>query len=87
MLTLKECMDLAGLEVEEIEAIAEHERIPPIVAAELGHCLVATADGRRRIRSMIADDVERARRLGNQHHAAELRRVLSRYLGTHPDCR
>ena len=87
MVTLKECMDLTGLEVEEIDAIAEHERVPQIVAAELGHFLLATADGRRRIRSMISDDIERARRLGNQHHAAELGRVLSKYLGMHPDCR
>jgi len=27
MLTLQECIDLSGLEVEEIEAIAQHERI------------------------------------------------------------
>ena len=87
MLTLKECMDLTGLEVEEIEAIAEHERIPQIVAAELGYVLVATADGRRRIRSMICDDMECARRSGNQDRAAELGRVLSNYVGMHPDCR
>ena len=37
MLTLQECIDLSGLEVEEIEAIARHERIPEIVAAELGN--------------------------------------------------
>jgi hypothetical protein len=87
VVTLKECMDLTGLEVEEIDAIAEHERVPQIVAAELGHFLLATADGRRRIRSMISDDMERARRSGNKQHAAELGRVLSKYLGMHPDCR
>lgn len=87
MVTLQECIDLAGLEVEEIDAIAEHERVPQIVAAELGHCLLATADGRLRIRSMIADDLERALRLGNQRHAAELGRVLSNYVRVHPDCR
>jgi hypothetical protein len=31
-----------GLEVEVIEAIARHERIPEIVAAELGNHLLAT---------------------------------------------
>ena len=36
MVTLNECMDLTGLEVEEIDAIAEHERVPQIVAAEIG---------------------------------------------------
>jgi len=61
MLTLQECIDLSGLEVEEIEAIARHERIPEIVAAELGNHLLATSDGRRRIRRMIADNLSRAR--------------------------
>ena len=61
MLTLKECMDLSGLEVEEIEAIAQHEHIPEIVAAELGNYLLATSDGRRRIRRMIADNLSHAR--------------------------
>ncbi len=87
MVTLQECMDLAGLEVGEVDAIAEHERVPPIVAAELGCSLLATPDGRRRIRGMIADDMERALRAGNQRHAAELGRVLSNYVRVHPDCR
>jgi hypothetical protein len=85
MVTLQECMDLTGLEAEEIDAIAEHERVPQIVAAEMGYFLLATADGRLRIRSMIADDMERALRLGNRHHAAELGRVLSKYVRMHPD--
>jgi len=61
MLTLQECIDLSGLEFEEIEAIAQHERIPEIVAAELGNYLLATSDGRRRIRRMIADKLSHAR--------------------------
>ena len=65
MLTLQECIDLSGLEVEEIEAIARHERIPEIVAAELGNHLLATSDGRRRIRRMLADNLSQAR------HAAD----------------
>ena len=61
MLTLQECIDLSGLEFEEIEAIAQHERMPEIVAAELGNYLLATSDGRRRIRRMIADKPSHAR--------------------------
>jgi len=60
MLTLQECIDLSGLEVEEIEAIARRERIPEIVAAQLGNYLLATSDGRRRIRRMIADNLSEA---------------------------
>jgi hypothetical protein len=44
MVTLKECMDLTGLEVEEIDAIAEHEL--PQIAPRAGPFLAAS-DGRR----------------------------------------
>lgn len=85
MLTLKECIDWSGLEEEEIEAIAEHERIPDLVAAELGHSLLSTPEGRRRIKGMLADDLDRACARGNRRHAAELRRVLANYVRAHPD--
>ena len=85
MLTLQECIDLSGLEGDAIDAIAEHEHIPVIVAAELGSCLIATSDGRRRIRGMITDDLSSARKAGDRRHVAALKRVLSRYDGAHPD--
>jgi len=85
MLTLQECIDLSGLEVEEIEAIAEHEHVPEIVAAELGNYLLATSDGRQRIRRMIADALSHARQAGDQGHATALKRMLSRYDVAHPD--
>jgi hypothetical protein len=85
MLTLQECLDLSGLEAEEIEAIAQHERIPDIVAAELGNYLLATSDGRRRIQRMITDDLSHAPQARDQQHAAALQRLLSRYDGAHPD--
>ena len=87
MLTLKDCMDMTELEVGEIEAIAEHERIPQIAATELGHLLLSTAQGRQRIGVMIADDLEHARQRGNERHAVELSQVLSKYRHTHPDGR
>ena len=43
MLTLVDCLDLCDLGREEIEAIAEHEHLPEVIAAELGNYLVHTA--------------------------------------------
>lgn len=37
MLSYQDCLAFCGLEEEEIAAIAQHEHIPIIVAAELGH--------------------------------------------------
>ena len=87
MLTLKECMDMSGLEVEEIEAIAEHERIPEMAATELGNFLLSTSQGRRHIKHMISARLDHAYRSGHLHHAAELHRVLSKYEGMYPDCK
>jgi hypothetical protein len=86
MLTLKECIDYSGLHESEIEVIAEHEHIPDLEAMELGSFLLSTTKGRRRIRRMIANDLHQACQSGDLQHAAELRRVLSKYDGAHPDC-
>ena len=39
MLTLKDCIAFCDLTEDEVKAIAEHERVPEIVAIELGQCL------------------------------------------------
>ena len=85
MLTLKECKEYSGLRQSEIDAIAEHEHIPELEAMELGSELLSTAEGRRRIRTMIANDLDHACQSGDSQHAAELRRVLSKYDRAHPD--
>ena len=87
MLTLKECMDFSGLREPEIEAIAEHEHISELEAMELGSLLLSTSKGRRRIKTMIADNLHQACHSGDPKHAAKLRRVLSKYVEAHPDCR
>jgi hypothetical protein len=80
-------MDMSGLEVEEIEAIAEHERIPEMAAAELGNFLLSTSQGRRHIKRMISARLDFAYRSGNRRRANALGRVLSNYVGMHPDCK
>jgi hypothetical protein len=65
MLTIQDCIELSELTEEEILAIAEHEHIPEMAALELGNYLVGTPEGEQRIRAMIVDDIEHARRDGN----------------------
>ncbi|MEQ8966217.1 MAG: hypothetical protein RID91_10355 [Azospirillaceae bacterium] len=83
MLTLEDCIALSTLTAEEIDAIAEHEHIPEIVAAELGAYLVTTASGERRIKRMIRDDIEHARAHGDFAHAARLKLVLKHFIAMH----
>lgn len=83
MLTLQDCIALSNLTEEEIEAIAEHEHLPEIVATEMGAWLTETPNGEIRIRGMIVDDIEKARTRGDFVHSAKLKLVLKQYCKEH----
>jgi len=83
MLTLEDCIALSELSEAEIDAIAEHEHVPEIVAAEIGSYLVHTAHGRAEIRSIIRDDIESALARGDYQHAAVLKLLLKRFIDEH----
>jgi len=83
MLTFEDCIALSDLTEEEVDAIAEHEHVPEMVAVELGCCLVHCADGQRRIATFIREDIDRARRHGNARHAEELTAVLRGFVAHH----
>lgn len=83
MLTFEDCIALSELTDEEIAAIAEHEHLSMIVAAELGNYLIHCADGVPRIKRIIADDIAAADRRGNHRHALALKLVLRHFLEHH----
>jgi hypothetical protein len=80
MLTLQDCIDLSDLTEEEIVAIAEHEHLPEIVAAELGSYLVHLPEGRRAIKAIIRDDIAGAQGRGDHLHSAKLKLVLRHFV-------
>ncbi len=84
MLTYEECLDMCDLTQGEIEAIAEHEHMDPMIAMALGQYLT-THNGDQRIREIIFDDIRHAERNGNTEHAESLRKVLKHFLATHPE--
>lgn len=45
MLTLQECLDFCELSEEQICAIAEHEHVPEIIAAELANACCTAKRG------------------------------------------
>lgn len=83
MLTIEDCIALSELTEDEIAAIAEHEHLPAIVAAELGSYLVHDERGMPAIRRMILDDIEAAKARGDTRHAATLKMVLKHFVETH----
>ncbi len=60
MVTYEDCLALAELTPEEVDRIAAHERLPGIVALELGSYLSSTTEGRQYIRRIIGDGSETA---------------------------
>jgi hypothetical protein len=83
VLTLKDCIALSELTAEEVDAIAEHEHISEIIAAELGNYLVHTVDGCRQIKVIIRDDIAAAQAHGDIIHAAKLKMVLKHFIEEH----
>jgi hypothetical protein len=87
MLTLEDCLGLCHLTEEEIEAIAQHEHLPEIIAVELGEYLVRSETGVPMIRKMIFEDIQECLSHGKTAQAERLNMVLKHFIATHPDYR
>jgi hypothetical protein len=86
MLSLEDCLGLCDLSEEEVLAIAHHEHIPEIAAAEVGHYLVHMPGGEMRIKTIIRDDIAEARARGDRIRELGLKVVLRNFVLQHPRC-
>lgn len=84
MLTREDCLALCDLTEEEIAAIAVHEHVPMILAAEMGQYLIHQPDGATRIRRIILDDIKDAVARGKPAEAKRLKAVLHHFAHDHP---
>jgi len=84
MLSLDDCIAMSGLTEEEVAIIAEHEHLPLIVAAQLGHKLLKTPKGIFTLRGYIADALAQAKLEGRRSEAKRVDLVLSRFNAAHP---
>lgn len=84
MLSLIDCLEFCELDVDEIEAIAEHEHIPVIVAAELGCEMLKTPDGIDGLRCILRDNIDHASDLGQCERAERFTSVYRHFCATHP---
>ena len=60
MLTWTDCVELSELTEDEIDAIAQHEHVPEMIALEMGNYLIHTHTGEKRVKAMIRDDIRLA---------------------------
>ena len=84
MLTYEECLAMSDLTEGEINAIAEHEHLDPMIAMALGQYLITHHD-EVKIKKIIMDDIKHAHRMGNYAHDRVLRSVLQHFIQTHPE--
>ena len=84
MLTLKDCIGLSDLSDAEVAAIAEHEHVPEIVAAEIGCGLVNTPAGRLVLKAYIRENLVHAKAQHMDKKAKALALLLRRFDGAHP---
>lgn len=87
MLTWDDCLALCDLTADEVAAIAEHEHLTQMAAAELGNYLIHSPDGAPKIRRIILDDIETAQARGDYAHAVKLKLVLRRFVQSHGPAR
>ncbi len=79
MITLDDCYGFCELDKDEVEAIAEHEQLPEIVALELAQDLIHQEHGIERLHNMIFEDWMIAKAWGNNDKALHYRRVLEHF--------
>lgn len=85
MLTYNECLELSGLTVGEVNAIAEHEHVDSMIAMAMGKYLVEH-QGEPMIKKIILEDIAKAERNNDHAHACLLQRVMEHFIATHPEC-
>ena len=85
MLSIEDCIAFCGLDLDELEAIAEHEHVPEIAAAALASYLLHQEHGAEKIRDMIVDDIRIAAGREDFNHAAQLFAALRHFMSEHPE--
>lgn len=84
MLSMQDVIDYCDLDCGEIEAIAEHEHIPTMLAAELSEGLLCSPDGVFRLHTMIIENMKQALEAGRYKHAEDLAKTYQHLQRTHP---
>ncbi len=85
MINDNDIIDMACLTRAEIAAIAAHEHIAPVAAAELGDYLMHIHHGPQRVQKMICEDIREALHAGDLQHARALYAALKVFLADHPE--
>jgi len=84
MINDNDIIDMACLTRAEIDAIAAHEHLTPVEAAERGEYLMHLHHGPQRVQSMICGDIREALHADDLPRAKALYATLKGFLAEHP---
>jgi hypothetical protein len=84
MLSMQDLIDYCDLDRDEIEAIAEHEHVPMVVAAELSELLLGSPEGVCQLHAMIVENMQQALENGQNQRVLELMHTYEHLQRTHP---
>ncbi len=85
MLNLQDIIGMCECTEEEIAAVAMNKHMPDAVASVLADYLVHCDDGVPKMRRIIIEDIEIARRHGHDDQVEKLKYVLKHFIATHPE--
>ena len=89
MISLEDVIGFCDLTLDEIQAVAAHERVVPAAAAAaaavLGHYLLQSQHGCETIRDMLIAEIRTAVREHDVAHARLLVSTLRHFLSEHPN--
>ena len=85
MINENDILDMTCLTRAEIDAIALHEHVSEVLAAEMGEYLMHIHHGPQRVQSMICDDIREALHADDVPRARALYATLKEFLLQHPE--
>ena len=85
MLGLQDIIGMCECTEEEIRAVAMHENVPDAIATELTEYIITGEDGVLKLRKIIVDDIQMAKRAGDEEKVTQLNEVLKHFVATHPE--
>ncbi|HVI52101.1 MAG TPA: hypothetical protein VM661_12885 [Candidatus Sulfotelmatobacter sp.] len=74
MLSLQDCIGFSGLTPEQLEAIADHEHLELIIAAEWAEQTLDRSDGEELVEQMLTEEVAYC---ASHHKTDRLRRYMT----------
>lgn len=85
MINENDILDMTCLTRAQIDAIAEHEHIDTVSAAELGEYMMHIHHGPQQVQTMICEDIAEALHRNNLIRARALYKALKEFLAEHPE--